>query len=52
MVPLTEMDKLVKEKIWGENNTNLDILSLRCLLNVKQETLNKTFVLIATTKTK
>ena len=25
MVPLTEMDKLGKEKIWGENNTNLDI---------------------------
>ena len=22
MVPLTEMDKLGKEKIWGENNTN------------------------------
>lgn len=29
MVPLTEMDKLGKEKIWGENNTNLGILNLR-----------------------
>lgn len=52
MVPLIEMDKLRKEKIWGENNTNLDILSLRWLVNVKQETLNKTFVLTARTKTK
>ena len=51
MVPLTDMDKLGKEKIWGENNTNLGILSLRWLVNIKRETLNKTFVLAARTQT-